>query len=253
MKKQAPKIFISYSHDNPDHKKWVAGLGIRLRENGVDAVLDQWDLFPGEDIPVFMERNLTEADFAVLVCTKRYVEKANKGDGGVGYEKMIVTSELIKSIEASKFIPIIRQNGSHLVPRFIQTKLFIDFSNEEEFEVVFDELLRTIFRSSVVKKPPLGPPPNFNSTNEVSKVGESDLSENVLSIFKQMAKQYDSGELSYWSHRSSYEGFNSGRIAVEHAFSILEAKGYLDRDNDGDYLLSDKGMNEIVRLGIYRR
>ena len=62
MTKEAPKVFISYSHDDPDHKKWVANFGLRLRQNGVDAILDQWDLFPGEDIPVFMERNLSEAN-----------------------------------------------------------------------------------------------------------------------------------------------------------------------------------------------
>ena len=58
MRKILPKVFISYSHDNPNHKQWVASLAIKLRENGVDAVLDQWDLYPGEDVPVFMEKNL---------------------------------------------------------------------------------------------------------------------------------------------------------------------------------------------------
>ena len=30
-----------------------------------------------------------------MVCTDTYVEKANKGIGGVGYEKMIITSDLL--------------------------------------------------------------------------------------------------------------------------------------------------------------
>ena len=51
-----PTVFISYSHDSPAHKQWVSELGAKLRQNGVDAVLDQWDLNPGDDMTRFMEK-----------------------------------------------------------------------------------------------------------------------------------------------------------------------------------------------------
>ncbi|WP_158009563.1 SEFIR domain-containing protein, partial [Bathymodiolus thermophilus thioautotrophic gill symbiont] len=37
-----PKCFMSYSHDNKEHEEWVLSLATRLRENGVDVILDQW-------------------------------------------------------------------------------------------------------------------------------------------------------------------------------------------------------------------
>ncbi|MGX2954498.1 toll/interleukin-1 receptor domain-containing protein [Shewanella sp. JL219SE-S6] len=40
----APRCFISYSHDNENHKEWVLNLATRLVKNGVDVTLDQWDL-----------------------------------------------------------------------------------------------------------------------------------------------------------------------------------------------------------------
>ena len=46
----APKVFISYSHDSAQHKDWVRSLASALRANGIDAVLDQWDLSPGQDM-----------------------------------------------------------------------------------------------------------------------------------------------------------------------------------------------------------
>jgi hypothetical protein len=49
----APKVFISYSHDSPQHKDWVRSLASALRVNGIDAVLDQWDLSPGQDMAAF--------------------------------------------------------------------------------------------------------------------------------------------------------------------------------------------------------
>ncbi|CAB5500561.1 toll/interleukin-1 receptor domain-containing protein [Bathymodiolus thermophilus thioautotrophic gill symbiont] len=55
-----PKCFMSYSHDNKEHEEWVLSLATRLRENGVDVILDQWDLGLGGDIPAFMD-GLTES------------------------------------------------------------------------------------------------------------------------------------------------------------------------------------------------
>ena len=43
----APKVFVSYSHDSQDHKDWVLKLATRLVANGVDVILDQWDLSLG--------------------------------------------------------------------------------------------------------------------------------------------------------------------------------------------------------------
>jgi hypothetical protein len=52
----APKAFISYSHDSSTHKDWVLKLASDLRAKGVDVVLDQWDLVPGQDVSLFMQR-----------------------------------------------------------------------------------------------------------------------------------------------------------------------------------------------------
>jgi len=50
-----PTVFISYSHDSEEHKNWVLQLATRLRLNGVDIILDSWNLKLGSDIASFME------------------------------------------------------------------------------------------------------------------------------------------------------------------------------------------------------
>ena len=72
-----PKVFVSYSHDNQPHKDWVLALATRLVANGVDVVLDQWDLTLGSDLARFMETGLTAAQRVLAVCSDPYVEKAN--------------------------------------------------------------------------------------------------------------------------------------------------------------------------------
>ena len=107
----APTAFISYSHDSQEHKSWVLGLATRLRGNGVDALLDQWDLGPGGDLPHFMEQSIAQANRILMICTERYVEKANRGADGVGYEKMIVTADLLRQIGSNRIIPVFGSNA----------------------------------------------------------------------------------------------------------------------------------------------
>lgn len=167
-----PRLFISYSHDSAAHKQWVLQLATRLRKSGVDAILDMWDLGPGDDLPSFMERNLASADRVLMICTEKYVEKANEGKGGVGYEKMIVTSDLMRNIDSNKVIPVIRQNGTKIVPTFLSTKLYLDFSREDQFEFSFDEMVRALHKAPLFAKPELGDKPTFDAPPPASKTGD---------------------------------------------------------------------------------
>jgi hypothetical protein len=93
-----PSVFVSYSHDDLDHKRWVLALATRLRKSGIDVTLDQWDLDAGDDLGSFMTNNLANADRVLMICTPNYVEKANEGKGGVGVERMILTAEEINGV-----------------------------------------------------------------------------------------------------------------------------------------------------------
>ena len=155
-----PKVFISYSHDSPEHRRWVSELGAKLRHNGVDAILDQWDLGPGDDVTQFMERGIIDSDRVLVICTDTYVGKANAGEGGVGYERMIVNAQLIQDLGTDKFIPVIRQtSGQEKTPTFLGTRVYIDFRNDSQFESEFEKLIRELHRVPVVEKPPLGKNP----------------------------------------------------------------------------------------------
>lgn len=152
-----PKVFISYSHDSSEHKRWVSELAVKLRRNGIDAILDQWDLGPGDDVTQFMERGIIDSDRVLVVCTDQYVRKANAAEGSVGYERMIVTAQLVQDLGTDKFIPIIRQaSGQEKTPTFLGTRVYIDFTNDSQFDSEFDKLIHELHRVPVVEKPPLG-------------------------------------------------------------------------------------------------
>ena len=74
-----PKTFISYSHDNDEHKAWVKKLAIDLRQHmGVDVIFDQWDLRIGSDLSLFMEQGLNEATLIICICSDEYVRKSKE-------------------------------------------------------------------------------------------------------------------------------------------------------------------------------
>jgi hypothetical protein len=154
-----PAVFVSYSHDSPDHKRWVLEFAEDLRRNGVDPIIDAWDLRPGDDVPKFMERGVRDSNRVLMICTDKYVAKANDGVGGVGYEAMIVTAELIRDLGTAKFIPIIRQNAERPeVPTSVATRRYINLSEGADRAAEMQTLLRDL-HSIPPEKPPLGPSP----------------------------------------------------------------------------------------------
>lgn len=151
---------MSYSHDSEAHKDWVLKLSTRLVTNGVDVLLDQWDLTLGSDLPRFMESGLTSADRVIAICTESYVEKANAGRGGVGYEKMILTAQLMQNVTADRVIPVIRANPlPQPAPVFLSSRVYIDFRDELAYEIKYAELLRDIHGQHIKPRPALGANP----------------------------------------------------------------------------------------------
>src|SRR5262249_39547653 len=151
---------ISYSHDSQQHKDWVLRLASELRTNGIDAKLDQWDLSPGQDIAAFMAGGIRSADRVLLICTGPYVSKAEAGTGGVGYERLIATAEVVGSIDTIKFIPIVRNNTSaRKVPDFLGPRMYIDFSDDAQYPAKLEELMREIHQAPAIVRPPLGDNP----------------------------------------------------------------------------------------------
>ena len=172
-----PKVFISYSHDSEAHKRWVLEIGTKLRHKGVDAILDQWDLGLGGDLTLFIEHGIRDSDRVLVICTDSYVRKANAGEGGVGYERMIVTAQLAQNLGTNKLIPIIRQaSGEEKTPTFLGTRVYADFREENQFDTEFNNLLHELYGVSVEERPPLGesPFPQLSSEQEASPSEETD-------------------------------------------------------------------------------
>jgi hypothetical protein len=167
----APSVFVSYSHDSGEHKDWVIRFATDLRANGVDAILDAWDLGPGQDVSLFMQAGISKADRVLLICSDNYILKAEQGLGGVGFERLVVTKEVVSSIDTKKFIPIIRNNsGRNLAPNFLGPRLYIDFREGENYRSKMDELLRDLHGAPRLPKPQLGASPFSGQPTAIGRI-----------------------------------------------------------------------------------
>lgn len=72
-----PKVFISYSHDSNEHCDFIRGISDRMRrEDGLDCQIDQYiNGSPPEGWKLWMENQIEQADFVLLVCTPNYLKR----------------------------------------------------------------------------------------------------------------------------------------------------------------------------------
>ena len=124
-------MFISYSWESDENKEWAKELADKLLDNGIEAYIEQYDLHLGDRLPYFMEQQIIDSDFVLIICTKVYKEEAENRISGVGYEVHISSAELLSGNNERKFIPIIKEgNPKEVLPTFLDGKLGIDLADE---------------------------------------------------------------------------------------------------------------------------
>lgn len=150
-------VFISYSHDSPEHARKVLSLSNRLRSEGIDCVLDQYEASPPEGWPRWMDREITKAQFVLMICTEPYYRRVmgqeKPGAGlGIAWEGSLIYNHIYNNSSLNtKFIPVV---FDRLHVEFIPTPLqgVTRYHLDEEYEKLYARLIG----QPPAEKPPLG-------------------------------------------------------------------------------------------------
>lgn len=161
---QPPRVFISYSWTTPEYEQAVLSLAQKLVRDGIDAVLDKWELKPGQDTNVFMESMVHDEKISrvLVLCDRRYSEKANDRSGGVGTESLIISPKIYADVEQTKFIPVVMErdeNGQPYLPVYLHGRKYVDYSRQDA--QAYDEIVRLLWNEPLQEKPPIGTKPKF--------------------------------------------------------------------------------------------
>ncbi len=110
-------VFISYSHDSQAHKERVLELSNRLRRDGIDCGLDQYETSPAEGWPKWIDRKLEQGHFILVVCTQTYwkhvrgEEEPGVGQGAKWESTLIYNHIYGQDSQTSRFIPVVFEPG----------------------------------------------------------------------------------------------------------------------------------------------
>ena len=213
---EGPKLFISYSWSSPEHEEWTLRLATALREAGVDAIIDKWDLREGHDALKFMEQMISNPDIrkVIMVCDRKYAEKADGRSGGVGAEAQIISPEIYAKADQEKFVAVIAERDEHgrpFVPVYYSSRIFIDLSDEEQYARNFEQLLRWAHDRPLHIKPPLGKVPAFLEDSTALSLGTTHLSKRALDAMRSY-KEYRIGAVREYTERLA-ENFEKLRLA----------------------------------------
>jgi len=154
-----PSVFISYSHDSPEHEGRVLSLSNRLRADGVEATLDQYESAPDDGWPLWMEQQIREAHFVLVICTATYLrrverrEDPDKGQGVIWEINSIYNRLYSEKLVSDKFIPVLLEGAS---PDDIPVPLQGFTHYRADTENGYEGLFRRVTNQRAVSKPALG-------------------------------------------------------------------------------------------------
>ena len=117
-------------------------------------MLDQKDLFTGDEIALFMEKGVRHSKIRILICSDNYTRKANNREAGVGYESIVSSHEymLCPVEERAMFIPIVRNNTlprGRKLPTYLGSALYVDMSGDNWRAEPMLDLLASINRHAI--------------------------------------------------------------------------------------------------------
>jgi len=153
------KVFISYSHDSGEHEERVLNFADRLRNEGIDAMVDRYEGSPEEGWPSWMESQIADSEFVLVVCTETYLgrvkrrELSSKGRGAVWESQLMYTRLYADRVMNKKFIPVFFEPGcEEFIPDALKpfTRYCLGTSQG------YDDLYGRLTGQTSIKKPPLG-------------------------------------------------------------------------------------------------
>src|SRR6185295_3735825 len=143
------KVFISYSHDSDAHRDRVLALSERLREDGIETLLDRYvNGSPQQGWPRWMLDQLDLADTVLVVCSETYYRRfrghEQPGRGrGADWEGALITQEVYDSRSRTlKFVPVFLSAAVEAwIPEPLRGVSYYELTSRAGYDSLYDFLV----------------------------------------------------------------------------------------------------------------
>lgn len=156
---QPPKVFVSHASEDKD--RFVLEFAKRLRENGINAWLDKWEMSPGDSlIDKIFEEGIKNASAVIVVLSSISIEKP--------WIREELNAAFIQRVNrVCKLIPIIIDGiDDSSVPAALKTTYWQRIDNISSYESSFENIVAAFY--GIKDKPPIGKQPSYLEKLDVS-------------------------------------------------------------------------------------
>jgi len=146
-KLEPPKAFIS--HATEDKERFVIGFATQLREKGIDAWLDRWEIQPGDSlVDKIFEDGIKNADAFLIILSKFSVAKP--------WVREELDSAVVRKInKLCRLIPVVIDDCE--VPQAVKHLKWVRINALANYRDELSEITNAIFATN--DKPQIGAPP----------------------------------------------------------------------------------------------
>jgi len=225
-----PKAFIC--HASEDKERFVLGFARKLREKGIDAWLDQWEIKPGDSlVNKIFEEGIKNADAFIVVLSTISVSKK--------WVKEELNTGIVNRIDAScRLIPIIIDSCE--VPEALKHVAWVRISDLNNYEDELSRIVNAIY--GLTDKPPLGSPPPYTATSLIDYLPELTRSDNL--VWKTLCNMYiTTGDISISGFREEMSSLGLSDEETLECLEVLHRRGHIKK-------LKKTLGGEIVAVGL---
>jgi len=232
-----PRVFLS--HSKLDNERFVKLFAASLRERGVDAWYDEWELQPGDSlVDKIFEEGLKDAEAFVVVVSNNSVNSR--------WVKEEINAAVVKRIEHyCKLIPVVL-DGVEL-PQALKSTKYQPIADTNAYPDEFDTIVRAIY--GITEKPPLGDPPGYASVLPIP--GLQAIDTQILQIALQQVIDQDNEIVSSKNLLEALAEEDVSERALLDTLEVLDSKGYIKIIRTMAPGIDGMSASVMTTLGIY--
>jgi TIR domain. len=212
-----PKVFVSHASEDKD--RFVRRFAERLRERGIDAWVDEWEIYPGDSlVDKIFEEGLKAASVVIVVVSRFSVDKP--------WVREELNAGVVKRINrGGRLIPVVLDATD--VPEVLKSTVWVNIPDLDSYDHEFDRIISAIYDHR--PKPALGKAPAYVTSPEAPVPGLSGIDTFILRVFAEKALEEAStfgiGTEERWS---AVEQSGVSREDFEDSLEVLARRGYLE-------------------------
>jgi len=205
------RVFVS--HASEDKERFVIPFATALRQRGIDAWVDQWEILPGDSlVGKLFEEGLKNADAVLIVISPYSILKP--------WVRLELDTAVVNRItRQTKIIPVVLDGAE--VPESLRSLVWESVKDVDNFSMILDRVASAIYEHR--EKPALGNPPSYVKERPIPGLQKLDMA-----VLKSIYEDAIVRNHPIWDATEVFAKFDDvqNELLLD-SLEILEQQGYL--------------------------